>query len=194
MVSTHTELARDAASPLSTQAAEIGWTTQLVTNSGLRFQVRPARPADEQDLAAFFRSLPPEDLRHRFLTGLREVGHDRLQAMVRNDDPHTINFLAIDEPSNMIIATAMLVATKDYSEGEFALSTRPEWKQKGISWTLLGHLVRYAEAAGIARIKSIETSDDARALQLEREQGFAVHLSPEDSSLMIAEKVLSAPR
>jgi acetyltransferase len=194
MTSSHTELSRDGASPLSTRAAEVGWSTRLETNSGVSFQVRPARPADEQDLAAFFRSLPPEDLRHRFLTGLREVGHEQLRAMVRNDDPHTINFLAIDEPSGTIIATAMLAASADYSDGEFALATRPEWKQKGISWTLLGHLVRYAEAAGIGTIRSIETSDDGRALQLEREQGFAVHLCSEDPTLMIAEKTLTAPR
>lgn len=190
MASTHHELARDAASPLSTQAAEIGWSTDLITKSGVRFHVRPARPSDEEDLAAFFRSLPSEDLRHRFLTSLREVGHERLKEMVRNDDPHMISFLAIDEASRTIVATAMLVASKNYSEGEFALSTRSEWKQKGISWTLLDHLVSYARAAGIGTIKSIETSDDARALQLQREMGFAVHLCPEDSTLMIAEKEL----
>lgn len=193
MPSSHTELARDAASPLSTQAAEIGWSANLVTQSGLRFHVRPARPSDEDDLAAFFRHLSPEALRHRFLTGLRDVGQERLKEMVRNDDPHTINFLAIDALSDTIIATAMLVAGKDYAEGEFALSTRPEWEEKGVSWTLLGHLVRYAEAAGIGTIKSVETSDDAKALQLEREMGFKVHLCPEDATLMIAEKRL-APR
>jgi acetyltransferase len=191
MVSTHTDLARDVASPLSTQAAELGWSADLLTNSGLRFHVRPARPSDEENLASFFRGLPKEDLRHRFLAGLREVGHERLKEMVRNDDPHTINFLAIDEPSGTIIATAMLAATEDYSEGEFAVCTRPEWKQKGVSWSLLGHLVNYAEAAGVGTIKSIETSDDVKALQLEREMGFAVHLCPDDSALMIAEKRLT---
>ena len=135
MASTHTELARDSASPLSAQAAEIGWSGDLVTKSGTRFHVRPARPGDEADLAALFRSLPPEDLRHRFLTGLREVGGERLKEMVRNDDPHTINFLAIDEPSGTVIATAMLAASKGYSEGECALATRPDSKQQGVSWT-----------------------------------------------------------
>lgn len=193
MASTHTELAPDSASPLSTQAAEIGWTADLVTNRGVRFHVRPARPSDEEALALFFRSLPPEDLRHRFLTGLRYVGHDRLKEMVRNDDPHTINFLALDEETGGIVATAMLAASRGYHEGEFALATRPEWKQKGVSWTLLEHLVRYAEAAGIGTLKSIETSDDARALRLEREMGFRVHLCPGDSTLMIAEKKLERP-
>ena len=190
MATTHTELARDRASPLSTQAAEIGWSGDLVTKSGTRFHVRPARPGDEENLAALFRSLPPEDLRHRFLTGLREVSRHQLEEMVRNDDPHTINFLAIDEASGTIIATAMLAASKDYSEGEFALATRPDSKQKGVSWTLLEHLVGFARAAGIKLLQSIETSDDARALQLEREMGFRTRLCPDDATLMIAEKKL----
>jgi acetyltransferase len=190
MATTHTELAGDLASPLSTQAAEIGWSANLVTNRGISFHVRPARPSDEEALADFFRSLPPEDLRHRFLSGLREVGPERLKEMVRNDDPHTINFLAIDEETGIVMATAILAASNDYKDGEFAVSTRPEWKQRGVSWTLLEHLVRYAKAAGIGALRSIETSDDARALQLEREMGFRTRLCPEDSTLMIAEKEL----
>lgn len=193
MNSTHTELARDSVSPLSAQAAEIGWNADLVTKSGVRFHVRPARPADEEALAELFGTLTPEDLRHRFLTGLRHVGHERLKEMVRNDDPHVISFLAIDEETGKVIATAMLAASEGYREGEFALATRPEWKQKGVSWALLEHLVRYAEGAGIQILKSIETSDDARALQLEREMGFRVHLCPGDATLMIAEKKLRQP-
>lgn len=194
MVPTHTEVARDSASPLSAQAAEIGWSADLVTSSGTRFHVRPARPGDEEGLATLFRSLPPEDLRHRFLTGLREVGPARLEEMVRNDDPHAINFLAIDQTSDLIVASALLAASEDYSDGEFALSTRPDWKEKGVSWTLLDHLVRYAEAVGIHTIKSIETSDDSKALQLEREMGFRTRLHPDDATLMIAEKQLSPRR
>ncbi len=191
MDTNHTELAQDAASPLSAQAAEVGWSTDLVSREGVPFHVRPARPTDEAALSNHFGSLSPDDLRHRFLTGLRDVGHDRLRAMVRNDDPHSISFLAIDEATDTILATAMLVAGRDYAEAEFALSTRPDCQGKGVSWTLLDHLVRYAEAAGIKRLKSIEASDDVRALQLEREMGFRVHLCPDDATLMIAEKELA---
>lgn len=192
MASIQSELARDLSAPLSTLAAEIGWTADLVTNSGLRFHVRPAQSGDEEQLGKFFRTLPAEDLRHRFLTGLREVGHDRLADMVRSDDPHIINFLAIDPQTGAILATAMMAADRDYREGEFALATRPDAKQKGVSWTLLEHLVGYARAAGIKLLKSIETSDDARALQLEREMGFRTRLCPEDATLMFAEKELQS--
>lgn len=186
--SNHHELATDFASPLSTQAAEIAWTADLVTNTGCSIHVRPARPEDEAALAELFRHLTPEDLRHRFLTSLRQVGDDRLKAMVRNDDPHSISFLAFERGE--LIATAMLVADKDYDSAEFALATQPDRKARGVSWTLLDYLVRFAKAAGIRRITSLETADDDKALKLEREMGFTVRMCPDEATLMLAEKTL----
>jgi acetyltransferase len=179
MASFQTERIHGAASPLSTPAAEGSWSAHLVTDGGLHFHVRPARPADEADLAAYFRSLPPENFRHRLLIGLCEARPERVQAVAGNDDPDTINFLAIDERSRKIIATAALAATKDRSKAELVLTTPAEWTGEGIGWTLLGHLVRYAEAAGIGTITMIDTSRDGHAVQLEREQGFALQPCPE---------------
>jgi acetyltransferase len=190
MATTNPDLPGDSASPRSSPGPGNEWSVDLVTNDGTRFRARPACPDDEEALANFFRHLPPDDLRHRFLTGIREVGGERLKEMARNDDPHIVNFLAIEQETGAIIASAMLAASEDYSQGEFAVSTRPEWKQRGVSWTLLEHLVRYATSAGIRILQSIETSDDARALQLEREMGFKTRLCPGDSTLMIAEKQL----
>jgi GNAT superfamily N-acetyltransferase len=187
---THRELARDLASPLSTQAAEIAWTADLITNTGYHLHVRPARPDDETAVAAFFRRLTPDDLRHRFLSALREVGYARLKEMVRNDDPHSINFLAFERFTGQLVATAMLVADGDYDTAEFALATRSDRKAHGISWSLLEHLTRYAKEIGIRRIQSVETSDDDKALRLERELGFTVRTCPDDATLMIAEKIL----
>lgn len=189
MTEIHKEPTTYRASPLAAEAAEIGWSRDLESRSGVRFQVRPARPGDEGQLASFFRALTPQDLRHRFLTGLATVDPGRLKAMARNDDPHTISFLAFE--GDRLIATAMLAAERDYRTAEFALSTLPDRKGKGVSWTLLAHLIDYARAAGIKRLESIETADDCRALRLEREMGFRTRLHPEDATVMIAQKELA---
>ena len=44
----------------------------IVTNSGFRFHVRAAHPKDEAELSDFFKHVTPEDLRFRFLSGLRK--------------------------------------------------------------------------------------------------------------------------
>ena len=84
----------------------------------------------------------------------------------------------------------MLVADQNYDTAEFALSTRPDRRAHGVSWALLDHVARYARNVGIRRLTSLETADDEKALKLEREMGFTVHICPDEATLMLAEKVL----
>ena len=187
---THNELTREFATPLYAQAVEVDWSRDVDTNTGFAIHIRPARPGDERSLAELFATLTPEDLRHRFLTAVRNVSEDVLKTMVRNDNPHAISFLAFERFTGELVAAAQLVAEGDYSSAEFAVVTRPDRKAYGVSWALLEHLVHYAETAGIGRVTSLETSDDDRALKLEREMGFTVRACPDDATLMIAEKQL----
>lgn len=48
----------------------------------------------EAALADFFAHVTPEDLRFRFLSGMREVSHERLNAMIHVDHRLTEDFLA----------------------------------------------------------------------------------------------------
>lgn len=84
------------------------WSRNLTTRTGLTFHVRPARPDDEAALAEFFTHVTPEDLRFRFLGGMREVSHDHLVAMTQVDHHRTENFLAFAKDGKSIITTAML--------------------------------------------------------------------------------------
>ena len=84
------------------------WSRDLRTRTGLTFHVRPVRAEDEAALAEFFRHVTPEDLRFRFLGGMKEVSHDRLVAMTQVDHHKTENFLAFADSGKSIIATAML--------------------------------------------------------------------------------------
>ena len=72
----------------------LDWSRELITRTGFKFNVRPAQPSDEAALAAFFTHVTPDDLRFRFLTGLKTVSHDRLAAMTTIDHRQTENFLA----------------------------------------------------------------------------------------------------
>ncbi|MFX8106588.1 hypothetical protein ABTK92_19910, partial [Acinetobacter baumannii] len=85
--------------------------------------VRPVLPTDEAALGAFFAHVSPDDLRFRFLSGLRVVGHDRLAAMCQIDYRRTMNFLAF-VPDGTLVATAMLAADADLARAELAVSVR----------------------------------------------------------------------
>ncbi len=177
----------DAAPPsrLVIRPIPMQWAADLVTRSGLAFHVRPVRPEDEPALAAFFTHVSPEDIRFRFLSPVREVGHERLAAMTQIDYWRTMTFLGFADDGETVIAAATLAADPDRLRAEVAISIRSELKGRGIAWTLLEHVISYAKAEGIGAIESVESADSAAAIDLEREMGFTVRPDPGDPALRI---------
>ena len=159
------------------------WTRGLTTRTGFDFHVRPATPDDEPALADFFAHVTPEELRFRFLTACKEVGHDRLQAMIDIDHDKTENFLAV-LPDGTVIASGLIAADTAGERAEVAISIRADHKHKGISWTLLEHIARYAEARGIKVIESIESRENRAAIELEQEMGFVAETIEGDPTLV----------
>ena len=94
----------------SNRDANERWSGPITTSSGLKVFVRPARSGDRAALERFFASLSEEDLYFRFLSGIRKIDEDRLEAMLRDTDDHSIDFLALDIETGEILAAAMLVA------------------------------------------------------------------------------------
>lgn len=166
------------------------WAADLATRDGLALHVRPVTGEDEPLLAELFRHVAPEDLRFRFLTALREVGHDRLEPMVRVDYDRTITFLAF--AGETLVSAAMLVIDGTRTRGEVALSIRDGWKKRGISWTLLQHVLRFAKAEGIVEVVSLESADNRAAISLEREMGFETGYQEDDATVVVARKTLVA--
>lgn len=181
------------ASRLVIRAAPEGWASDLVTEQGFRFHVRPVRPDDEAAVAAFFDQVSPEDLRFRFMSGLPKVQHQQITMMTRVDYLRTISFLAFDKDCGDVIAIAMLATDPDRDRAEVALTTRADRKGKGISWTLFDHVLRYARAEGIDIIESIECADHDAALRMERELGFVTIVDPDDPTIRIARKDMASP-
>jgi acetyltransferase len=166
------------------------WSADLVTRSGYAFHVRPATPADAMALAEFFDHVDKEDLRFRFLTSIQKVGHDQLEALVTVDHERTENFLAIEPGNGLIIATAMLAADKTLANAEVAVAIRADFKRRGISWTLLDHVARFAVAKGIRTVESMESRDNHEAIELERERGWTASGCPGDPTVMVLRKTL----
>lgn len=169
------------------------WSSGLTTHSGFKFFVRTARPDDESALHEFFKHVTPEDLRFRFLTSVKEVGHDRLTQMTRVDHRQTESFVALEHEGGPIIAAAMLACDAGLETGEVAVSIRAGYKNRGIGWELLRHVTRYAEVKGVTRLQSLEARSNVSAIQLEKEMGFKSSAYPGDSTLVLLEKTLASP-
>lgn len=165
-------------------------TVETRTRGGLNVRMRPATPADRDALAAFFTGLSPEDLRHRFLASLKTVDERQLTRMTRNDGGADMTFLSCDAAGGAILAVATLATGLDAARAEVAVSVRSDLKGKGLSWSLLQHVLTHARAQGIKVVESIETADNHPALDLEREMGFTVRPVSDDHGLRLAERAI----
>ncbi|QYF87019.1 GNAT family N-acetyltransferase [Brevundimonas sp. PAMC22021] len=162
---------------------------QIITRAGVRLHVRRTRDEDEPALAAFFASVTPEDLRFRFLATLREVGHDRLVAMIRANDARNESLIAfVDDGS--VAATAILASDGAGKRAEAAVVLRGDLKGQGVGWSLLDHLVSRARARGYAVIEFIEGHANRSALEIEREMGFEEEVVDGDPSLVQVSRFL----
>jgi len=162
----------------------------LTTRTGFRFHVRHATPQDSAIVAEFFTHVTPEDLRFRFLAGMKAVSHERLAQITRVDDPHVVNFLALS-PSETLLAVAMLATDKNGQRGEVALTIRDDFKHQGISWEMLAHICRYAERHKITSIESIESRENHSAIELERDMGFKALDYDDDPTLVLLRRELN---
>ena len=168
--------------------AEVGWDVTLLTRGGVTMQVRAVLPTDAPILAELFDHVSPADLRFRFLSGLRHIDAARIAQMIDVDYRASITFIAFD--GERPIATVMLAAAPDRARADIAVSVRSDMKDRGIGWTLLQHVLRYARANGIEHVESMESRDNNAALGLERDAGFDVHPCEGDPADVVASKIL----
>lgn len=174
----------------SPAAAPVADCTELATWTGFVFEVRPVEPADEPLLADLLERLTPEDRRFRFLSAVTRIGHDMLQRLTKVDHERSEDFLAFD--GDTLIASAMLAADPAMERAEVAIAIRPDYKHRGVGWTMLAHLARHAHEKGINLIESIECRDNVEAISLEKEMGFTATPYPGDSTLVLLQKRLGA--
>ncbi|AJA11328.1 N-acetyltransferase GCN5 [Sphingopyxis fribergensis] len=169
------------------------WSGDLTTRTGFKFHVRPISSNDEPALAELFTHVTPDDLRFRFLTGINIVDHNRLAALIDVDHRQKENFLALAEDGATVIATAMLACDDAMETGEVAISIRSDYKGRGVSWKLLEYVARFAEAAGVQTLQSIESYANHSAIELERNMGFTARPYPGDATLVLVERKLPLP-
>ena len=164
----------EAASSSTGFVSSDDWSRELTTRSGYVFKVRPADPGDEAGLAAFFTHVTPEDLRFRFLSAIKQVGQDQIERLTHVDHRGTENFLAFDGLHGTLVATAMMATDPALETAEVAIAIHADFKGRGIGWTLLEHVTRFARSRGIKTIESMESRDNHQAIELEREMGFSL--------------------
>lgn len=171
------------------------WSAELETRCGLRLYVRPVSGGDEDLVDRFFASLSHDDLRFRFLTPLAHPSVPLLEALVHVDHVRTEDFLVFADVAGgkELIASAMLATDASMKRAEVAIAVHPEFKNRGVGWTLLDFVAGDARARGIELLESVECRDNLAAIALEREMGFTASPFPGDATLTLVRNTLREP-
>jgi len=150
------------------------WSADLTTRDGVKLHVRPGLPADIDLLADLFAHVSAADRRFRFMGTVKELGRDQLASLL-DAAQGMVTYIAFNE-DDCAVACCTLAEEVDGQSAEVTLSVRSDWKGKGVSWTLLEHVLACAAARGLRRVNSLESADDREAINLQREMGFVARL------------------
>lgn len=164
-------------------------SVELTTGGGIKLDVRPASPADQQLVLDFLRSLDVQDLRFRFLAAVKP-SDEIAQLFTRVDHTHVENLLAFDTSDGRLAATAMVAAESSPDTAELAIVIRSDLRYKGIGRALLSYACDVAKARGYQRLECIESNENRDFVTVEGEFGFEARSHPGDPTLTILSKDL----
>lgn len=164
---------------------------KLTTRTGLALSVRAVRSGDDAILDSLFHHVRPEDLRFRFLTGMKEVSQERIREMTGVNHQTIETYIAFLSDNKSAIAVATLASNAAGLSGEVAISVHADYRNVGVGWEMLAFIAEQAKLRGMKSIESIESRSNHDAIEVERNMGFKAQPFPEDPTLVVVSKVLS---
>ena len=178
------EAGRLAIAPYPAELAE-SWDA-----AGETLHIRPIRPEDAAAHAALFARIGPEDIRYRFFSTLRELSPERIARMTQVDYDREMAFVATRANGDTVGVSRLV---RDGEEGEFAVIVQPDMKGRGLARKLMGRLVDWGRAQGMAAVVGQVMADNQPMLQFVRRLGFTLRRVPDDPELVEARLRLDAP-
>lgn len=153
---------------------------------GEQLTIRPIRPEDAAAHAELFKRLPPEDIRYRFFTAIRELSAEQMARLTQVDYDREIAFIAVREQTGETVGVSRIVREGIDGDGEFAVLVQPDMKHKGLAAHLMQRLIDWARAQGMAEIVGQVLADNAPMLAFVRHLGFTVRRMPGESDVLEA--------
>ena len=167
-------------------------SAEFTAPDGRVFEIRPIRPEDAAAHGEHFRSLPPEDVRFRFFSALRELPPAMLARLTQIDYGREMAFVALQ--GGKILGTARVIREGGGTAAEFAVALSPTAKGTGLGQHLMTRAIAWARGEGIRELIGQILADNQPMLAFVRRLGFTLSRSDEDADVMIAKLPLSPER
>ena len=159
---------------------------------GGRLLIRPIRPEDAAAHAAFFARLPPEDVRYRFFSAMRELSAEQIARLTQIDYDREMAFVAVREETGETVGVARLVREFGSDEGEFAIAVQPDAKGGGLARHLMERLIAWGRSQGMREMVGQILSDNRPMLAFVRRLGFTVRRVTGEPDITEARLALTA--
>jgi acetyltransferase len=169
---------------------------ETVAWQGRALVLRPIRPEDEPQHAAFVERLDPLDMRLRFFYSRRSIGHTEMARLTQIDYEREMAFIATAADAagrEETLGVARAVADPDNEQAEFAIVVRSDLKGGGLGELLMRKLITHFRSRGTRRMVGDVLKENERMLELARHLGFEVDPSAPDPDTTRVVLALEAP-
>jgi acyl-CoA synthetase (NDP forming)/GNAT superfamily N-acetyltransferase len=154
------------------------------SSHGQHFTIRPIRPEDAAAHAAMVSRIPPEDLRYRFFTAVRQVAPEQMVRLTQIDYDREMAFIAVRDSDQATVGVARLVCESSGGPGEFAILVEPDCKGLGLARHLMDRLAGWARARGIPAITGQVLADNHPMLGFMHRLGFTARRAPDEPDVV----------
>jgi acetyltransferase len=157
---------------------------ETIEFGGHTVTIRPIRPEDEEEHAAFLRSLNPEDVRFRFFGLVRDFPHSEVARYTQIDYDREMAFIATAPDSNRLERTLGVVRAvigPDRQSAEFAIVIRSDLKGKGLGYRLLARMIAYCRDRGVERLIGETLPNNHDMIALAESLGFQQQFNSDDN-------------
>jgi acetyltransferase len=162
--------------------------TEIRAFEGQTYSVRPIKPEDEPALRRYADEVDTHDLWHAFFAPLRDRTHETAARLSQIDYDREMTLVTWE--GERIAGLARSTADPDFEAAECALIIRSDLREKGLAAQLLQALLRAIAMQGIRQAVLVFPADQLRMLNLCKDLGFQVSVSPIGASQVRAVKVL----
>ncbi len=152
---------------------------------GANLTIRPIRPEDEPEMAAFHQKLSERSVRWRYFQPLQldhRTAHERLTRVCFNDYDRELALIVqhAGDSGRQIVAVGRLSRTPGHNTAEFSMVVSDEWQHRGLGTELLRRLVAIGRSEGLSAITATILSDNRDMRNLCQRVGFELRHLPED--------------
>lgn len=154
-----------------------------------RVLIRPIRPEDAAQLAAFFDRIKPEDLQLRYFQQQNTQPVFDVGRYTQIDYHRQMALVAIakrEDGEAEILGEVRAGIDPDNLRAELAIVVRSDWKGEGLGKLLGDTMIRYWRGRGTRQMFGLVHSDNEAMLRLARALGFEVDAVPGVQTVVVS--------